>query len=1031
MNFGNVGNKNVSIIVVKATEQEVALLTQEYDETLISAQLEVEDYPGINKYLKVKDTFVTVYMFNNEFVNPHGNEFYGSLFSVDGEIEVRNLQKLASMNESGFIGKYTGSLIPNLKNEQDINISVNDVVNKSFMQTGIIADLNEDLLEAELMTVNGYIDINDMNNDLSSGKTSALLSYVSRDVKGSRGTMSIPEDKFSVLSPKKEPDVLEKYYVPAKTVEGGKYGTDTMFTASSRSGFRTGDVIKGTDGYVQIIDAESLGNVKKSVTSYNAYKHEGIAYGNGKYIMIGGGQIFSDNPADLKPTDTRWLMSTDLKSFESFRPYEKIEDVEKRKYLCGTLNGGYDVRWRDIFYDNNHFYVVGYTYTVSAGNNEEIDTLVYAVLDGSGVATEVYYEKISGKLTGGGGVVMSRYGDSVVTPKSPNHRVVTLVNTNDTGTNSDVLFVELTSSGVKVNKIKHTGTGNLSSRIAYVPSIDAIMSCCNVVSGKKFSYALVKDFTEFKYYETGDYDDYVTGSNDFYDVIRVKGDKFYITSKKALLSGNVSDLEVGGCTLTKVFDHTGKFFASRDWDILSNDVLVSVDAVDDNDYKCTYVDYKVSGSVVADASLGALNGNILRAEIIGNRVIAIPADIAKCDKVESLELVRDNADIKPIVGVSSLHETYDVEYDIWKYVTNGNILREVVDDPSYGYKSGIIEASQYEAITKVISFADTVYAKVKPTAMKCYVVRESQFTNGTAKRQSEVLDNITKEWFMRGCKSINGLRYVVDAFKSFVESGYKHQFGELAEGLDRRNVFVTCIMNDIFVRDLANSVNPLFAQYPGADFDYSYLPDGGNKQYTTEFLEKMTVGADKCFFYGPGNIQGGILRGVAGRVSNLFYRKTFDFDVIANTTGYITVDEIETQIDDRDRMYLEKFRYNPIINYDGMTIFGNFTAQKKRSTQQQIHNSELLVYIKNNLLRIGKSSVFDKGIYSEYLRTQTEVDSFMETLALATAIQPGYKVKCDFENNTREVAANKIKLIDVEYTPVNALDKVVFNINIV
>ena len=164
----------------------------------------------------------------------------------------------------------------------------------------------------------------------------------------------------------------------------------------------------------------------------------------------------------------------------------------------------------------------------------------------------------------------------------------------------------------------------------------------------------------------------------------------------------------------------------------------------------------------------------------------------------------------------------------------------------------------------------------------------------------------------------------------------------------------------------------------------------------------------------------------------LFIQKTYAFDVVANATGYLdAIDGLPLNPDDDERKAMEKFRWNPIIKMNrGFTIYGNSTGQKATTALSQIHNSELLAYIKESLYNLSRDEAFKKGTYNEYLATETEVQSFMNDLALAGAIQPNPIVICNASNNTQEISKQKIKLIHVEYFNIDALDKVVFDLNL-
>lgn len=378
-------------------------------------------------------------------------------------------------------------------------------------------------------------------------------------------------------------------------------------------------------------------------------------------------------------------------------------------------------------------------------------------------------------------------------------------------------------------------------------------------------------------------------------------------------------------------------------------------------------------------------------------------------KIESVEIIDENA------VIALTEDTYRKV----KYTCSGNV--------KFNNYSDIDDTA---TIIKVNNFTDN--SLVKSTMLVGYKPRLEQFVNGSAVRQSEILDMMVSPGIVKGVKGINGIRYVVDCFKSFVEPDYKSQFGSLMVSLDEGNRFIRAIINEPFIEDLQKSTNPLFKQTPGGVFDISYLETGGNKTYSTKLLTKFALGASMCFFFGPGNKFGSVVRPLGGSISNIFYTKTNAFDVLANASGYIDgVEELEYPFDDDDRKYCELFNYNPVINYNGgNTIFGNLSGVRVKSALQQIHNSELLAYIKENLYNLSKSEAFKKGNYDDYLRTETEAGNFMESLATAGAIQANPVVICNASNNTPEIAKQKIKLVHIEYVNVDSLEKVVFDLQI-
>jgi hypothetical protein len=412
-----------------------------------------------------------------------------------------------------------------------------------------------------------------------------------------------------------------------------------------------------------------------------------------------------------------------------------------------------------------------------------------------------------------------------------------------------------------------------------------------------------------------------------------------------------------------------------------------------------YVNYMSSHDIVNKTFIGAFEQGLR----IGDKLVGYDGTLCYITAMEILSTE------------TVIYDTYEeFTYQKVKYTYSGTLyLDDIVLSP-----------------IKFNSFVEN--GLILPLALSSYVLRAAQLTDGTSAKQTEILNMMNNPGIVKGIKTTKNLRYVVDCFKSFVEASYKYQFGTLMKTLDEGNKFMRAIINEPFVEDLQNSTNPLFKATPTGNFDWAYVTIGGNKTYSSKLLTKFSLGADMCFFYGPGNIINTVTKGLAGEVSNLFYTKRYAFDVIANESGYTDgITELEYKIDDDERAYCEKFRYNPIIEMDGLyTIFGNNSGTAVKSAQQQIQNSELLAYVKESLYNLSKKEAFKPGNYNDYLRTETESLNFMNALALAGAIQANPIVICNASNNTPEIQKQRIKLVHIEYTPTNSLEKVVFDLQI-
>lgn len=413
-------------------------------------------------------------------------------------------------------------------------------------------------------------------------------------------------------------------------------------------------------------------------------------------------------------------------------------------------------------------------------------------------------------------------------------------------------------------------------------------------------------------------------------------------------------------------------------------------------------------------------------------------DLTPLDGTEYIYYVGlvDNVDIatkQSVNSISKLIETEDTE-------STAGAIHDIADGPittpylkSWKKVKLTLEDKYPTDITsyqRVLKIAQNAKIPCAPTNLVSYKPRVDQFTNGTAVRQNEILDVMLSKSITKGLKNVDNIRYFVDCFKSFVETGYKYQFAQLADSLDKSNKFVRCIVNEPFIEDLEKSTDPLFRDSFGGAFDIKYIATGGNSNLSIKTLSKPVIGNYMSYYYGS-EYDGRNETITAGKVSNLYINKTFDFDVVANETGVINITGLALSPDENERKAMEDFRWNPFIKIGSdFRIYGNLSGQKKNTGLTQIHNSELLCFIKNTLFNMSRGEAFKKGLYNEYLSTETEVTSFMENLVLQGAVQPNPVVICNASNNTSEISKQRIKLIHIEYTQVDSLDKVVFDLEL-
>lgn len=422
---------------------------------------------------------------------------------------------------------------------------------------------------------------------------------------------------------------------------------------------------------------------------------------------------------------------------------------------------------------------------------------------------------------------------------------------------------------------------------------------------------------------------------------------------------------------------------------------------------------------------------------------AFNLDIFLTSPFISTTLIRWTYESEPesigFAGVKGSGDAYDLSAD-WpvtpvKTAEAGSYKLILADRPLMSYVDNSVQSyvdSYKLTINKPLSVA---HVNLGLTELKSIKLREAQLINGSADRQSRILDVMNTPAIVNGFKNFTGIRYFVDVFKSHVEADYKIQFNRLVDALDSCNIFTRALVNEPFVTDLRASTNPTFRSVTG-EFDLNYLATGGNEDLSTIFINKPKLSAEKVYYFGSGHLDNtDNLQIITPNVSSLFINKNKPWDIVANTSGELSgIVALESYPDDTERKTLENFGWNPIIKKRrNFVVYGDYTghnAFKKRKALSFVSNSELLMYIKSELYLMSLDENFKKGTYDEYIKFETTVKNFMDGLALQGAIKPNPTVVCNFTNNTDDIANAGIKLVTIEYFNLRTLDKVVFALDL-
>lgn len=384
-----------------------------------------------------------------------------------------------------------------------------------------------------------------------------------------------------------------------------------------------------------------------------------------------------------------------------------------------------------------------------------------------------------------------------------------------------------------------------------------------------------------------------------------------------------------------------------------------------------------------------------------------------------------------------------VSVEVEDRVAAGN-LEVLAEDPDNTVTFTLDNGDEYSLLkTTVIKF-NPVWEdnyRLQAIVLPAYKARKDQFTNGTNTRQSEILDIMNQPNIVKGLKNSLDMkpRYLVDAFKTFIEPSYKYQYGTLVQELSEKStVFCRAILNEAFVEDMLESVNPYFRKDADSSFSTEYIETGGNQKIaSSNTYSKSTNGSRYCFFFGPGlkvNHYGQeVICPPAGVVSKAFldkYSYNFPYTIVANKTGILTAANmtgVEFDFDQDDRGPLERVGYNAIIEETGtgVLIYGNNTAQYQiKTSMSKIHVSELVAFIQEQMLAIMKDYIFKYNDYQNRLEIKKRADAVMNQILDNGGVQYFQNV-CDDTNNTTEIIENDMGILDTIIVPARGMERMV------
>lgn len=389
-------------------------------------------------------------------------------------------------------------------------------------------------------------------------------------------------------------------------------------------------------------------------------------------------------------------------------------------------------------------------------------------------------------------------------------------------------------------------------------------------------------------------------------------------------------------------------------------------------------------------------------------------------------------------SIGSIMDEQGIDYNVISLEASELIATSTILDTTPGTETLILsDGTEITGLKKTTVYKyNNIYeasekSPLKAMSLKSYTPRYTsikdgvgQFCDGTSSTQKDILNMLNNPHIVEGFKALKEykFRYVVDAFKSYIEPNCKAEFATFAGTLN-----VRVIANMPFMEDFAKCKNPYFKDTPTSSFDPKYIAKGGNNKLVSSNSFSLPVdNADKIWFFGPGMLNNSTGREItvppAGAVSKAFLNKflagnLYPYSAVANDTGILNCDGMvgfEYDITDTERNSLEPFGYNSIVYIEnqGYCVFGNQTAQQKiKSDLSKIHISELVFTIQEEMRNILKGYVFKANNYANRLAIWTKAEAVM-TQILKNGGVYYYRNIIDGSNNTEEVIENDMGILD-------------------
>ena len=986
--FVNVGQKPVSIIVKKATDiRGYDVTAKEYYSQINQSVPEyVYEWDSLSEY------FVEVSIVQGNWNNYESlsvDPVYSTFFNKQG-LKKDQITNFLSSPDVITIGSFVGCIIPDFIDNNNINQSIDTIINNATNATGLFCAINREALE----------------NYASSESKIDLVGHSFADVDATFSSMNFLSYKANLESTKDYSfdarqvltnaiDISQMGISPDTTPGAAEdqqpnFASTTVYTGDTSNAWFSIESSKVGGAYgwfdnVLSIKKPSSSDTDFTLTDYNAIKSNVVS---SKSLVL------------LNTTDTdegRWgLIKTVAEVVSGGETYLKVSYTHASK-VTEENNTQYGILSSSTSTD------IVFTSLTDISSNAGLAAGKKVLVMHSTDASKYFYVTIDG-------VAYDTSSDEMTITIDASTDFADIIS-NSLETNYKVIF------GSTVEPRVYTSGGSDNVAFVYEPDAfdmvwrggtvgtedDAWVAYSYSSIFEDYNAATVLDGQEFSATETGDTSVNPTG---------------YVKYQRGK--------DANGIEILYIYPYT-------DADLNTRDVDTNIEGAGDITVTLSSETLLTDLSVQSwDASRTTLTfaetqGNSFN---VGSYLVSVAYDE---EGNASYHMAKIKTKVKKVNSLTGVI-TYQATTEQPVYIKDEQSSPKVV---VYGGIESLISTYQ---LTNLSGFRMTEYHLPSATGTK----------NAQLAKIFGVLES-TNLFESLADQDIIDFRYIIDTFDGGLEPqmGSKNVLSRLAMSRGKCLAF----LNPPSLKEFYDSVDPRFtdepdpaAGVPRPVLNTRYIAEGGNLSLGPSFtfsLPNEGNGAKYCGVFLPYLVVRENNKNVtippAADVSNNFVQKFlagYPYAIVAGTRrGVISNPNlvgVEADLFITDRENLEPVGFNPIITKRGVgtMIFANQTTfQKTLSAFNNLHVRDLLITVEQSIESILTGFLFEFNDEATRLEIKNKVSSFLEGVRTAGGVYD-YRVIMDETNNTPSIIDQNIGIIDVQVEPARGLQKIINRITV-